>query len=191
MVSYVRRFSEKSSLPVFLYNVPQYAHNEFAPETVHRLSHLPNVFGLKNSNGSLEYLSAVRQATAHRPEFSLLVGNEETLLPALLAGAHGGVCGGANMFPELYVGLYEAVSKAHYSEAEALHELVVRVTDAVYTLGPSQSSYLCGLKCALSLLQMIENVLAEPLQSFGDSEHAELHERFNQVRLAIADSLAR
>ncbi len=182
---YVKRFAEKSPLPVFLYNVPQYAHNEFAPETVGELSRSPNIVGLKNSNGSLEYLHAVRKAVAHRPEFSVLVGNEETLLPALLAGAHGGVCGGANMFPELYVQVYDAVSGGRHSEAEVFQNLIVRVAKTIYTVGPAQTSYLRGLKCALSLLGVIEDVLAEPLHSFDRFERAELQTRLDQVLKAV------
>jgi 4-hydroxy-tetrahydrodipicolinate synthase len=54
-------FAERSPLPLFLYNVPQYAHNEIAPDTVGRLSHVPNIVGLKNSNGSLDYLAAMKR----------------------------------------------------------------------------------------------------------------------------------
>ncbi len=174
--------AERSPLPLFLYNVPQYAHNEIAPATIGRLSHVPNIVGLKNSNGSLAYLAEVRKAVAHRPEFSLLVGNEETLYPALCAGAGGGVCGGANMFPELYVRLFEDWSNGLYAEAEALHKVVVRLASAVYTIGAAQTSYLRGLKCALALLHGMHDVLAEPLECFGAAERDELRARLALVQ---------
>jgi len=174
--------AERSPLPLFLYNVPQYAHNEIAPATIGRLSHVPNIVGLKNSNGSLAYLAEVRKAVAHRPEFSLLVGNEETLYPALCAGAGGGVCGGANMFPELYVRLFEDWSNGLYAEAEALHKVVVRLASAVYTIGAAQTSYLRGLKCALALLHGMHDVLAEPLECFSAAERDELRARLALVQ---------
>ena len=43
-----------------------------------------------------------------RQDFSMLVGPEEIMAESVLLGAHGGVNGGANMFPELYVELYNA-----------------------------------------------------------------------------------
>jgi len=180
-----RSFAQRSPLPVFLYNVPQYAHNEYAPETVERLSHAPNIAGIKNSNGSLDYLRAVREAVAHRPEFSVLVGNEEKFFPALLAGADGGVCGGANMFPELFVQLYESYLNGRHSQAEAHHKTVVRIADAIYTVGPSETSYLRGLKCALSLLGVINDVLAEPLRSLNPAQRGELEQRLNAVLEAV------
>ncbi len=175
-------FAERSPLPLFLYNVPQYAHNEIAPATVGRLSHIPNIIGLKNSNGSLPYLAEVRKVVAHRPEFSLLVGNEETLYPALCAGAGGGVCGGANMFPQLYVRLFEDWSNGLHVEAESLHNIVVDLAAAVYGIGAPQTSYLRGLKCALSLLHGMHDVLAEPLTCFNAAERAELTARLSLVR---------
>jgi 4-hydroxy-tetrahydrodipicolinate synthase len=178
---YATKFCEHSPVPVFLYNVPQYAHNAFAPETVRELSYLEIVVGLKNSDGSLEYLKAVRAGVAHRSNFSLLVGNEETLLPALSAGADGGVCGGANLFPKLFVQLYEAATNGSDGEARPIQELVIRVAETVYGVGPSETSYLRGLKHALSMLGLIENVLAEPLQNFRPHERAEFEERFEHL----------
>ena len=40
---------------------------------------------------------------ADRPDFALLVGVEEILAEMVARGAHGGVCGGANLYPRLYV----------------------------------------------------------------------------------------
>lgn len=176
---YAKKFCENSPLPVFLYNVPQYAHNAFAPETVRELSYLPEVIGLKNSDGTLEYLKAVRAAVAHRNDFSLLVGNEENLLPALSAGADGGVCGGANMFPKLFVQLYEAATNGRAAEAEPLQKLVVRMAKTVYGVGPLETSYLRGLKHALFMLGVIDDVLAEPLQNFQPAERTEFEKRFD------------
>jgi 4-hydroxy-tetrahydrodipicolinate synthase len=178
---YARSFCENAPLPVFLYNVPQYAHNSFAPDTVRKLSYLPNVTGLKNSDGSLEYLKAVRAAVSHRSEFTLFVGNEESLLPALEAGADGGVCGGANLFPEVFVRLYQAAINGRQGEAQALQNLVIRISEAVYAVGPPETSYLRGLKHALSILGVIEDVLAEPLQKFNTAERAELEKRFRRL----------
>lgn len=179
--AYTRHFCEKSALPVFLYNVPQYAHTAFEPETVCELAELPNVIGLKNSDGSLEYLQRVRSGLRRREEFSLLVGNEETLLSALQLGADGGVCGGANMFPEMFVELFQAATGGRVNDAEWLQQIVVEISESVYRVGAPETSYLRGLKRALSALELIEDVLAEPLQNFEPAEKAELDARFARV----------
>jgi dihydrodipicolinate synthase/N-acetylneuraminate lyase len=181
LFEYTRKVCENSPLPVFLYNVPQYAHNRFEPETVRELSYLPNVAGIKNSDGSLQYLETIRNGVSHRSDFTLLVGNEEILVPALRSGADGGVCGGANMFPRLFVRLFHAAKNGSYVEAEATQDLIVRVSKAVYTVGPRETSYLRGLKHALSLLALIDGHLAEPLQQFDAAQRTEVEERLRSL----------
>ena len=51
LVRYMTTFAEHAALPVFLYNIPQNAHHELTVETVERLAEVPNIVGLKNSNG--------------------------------------------------------------------------------------------------------------------------------------------
>ena len=50
-------------LPFFLYNMPSHTKVAFEPETVRRLADLPNVHGLKDSSGDLDYF---RQVSAMR-----------------------------------------------------------------------------------------------------------------------------
>ena len=40
-----------------------------------------------------------------QPDFAVLVGFEYQILPALLAGADGSICGLSNIVPKLFVGL--------------------------------------------------------------------------------------
>ena len=57
-------------------------------------------------------------AMKDNPDFSMLVGPEEIMAESVLLGAHGGVNGGANMFPELYVSLYNAAKNSRYGRSE-------------------------------------------------------------------------
>ena len=47
---------------------------------------------------------------------------------------------------------------------------------AVYRVGRSDSSYLRGLKCALSCLGICNGTLAEPYEAFGPTEAAQVRE---------------
>ena len=95
-------------LPLFLYNMPALTKVSFELETVRAAMDDPRIVGLKDSSGDMAYFRSAVALLPHRPDWSLLVGPEEHLMDALLAGGHGGVCGGANLFPALYVGLFEA-----------------------------------------------------------------------------------
>lgn len=181
LVRYMTKFAQSAALPVFLYNIPQNAHLELAIDTVDRLLDLPSIIGLKNSNGSLEYISQVSQIKRRRPDFALFVGTEEILMPAMEAGADGSVCGGANMFPALFVKLYEAITEDRRSQAREMQDLVVRVSEALYTVGPSGTSYFRGLKGALALLGVCGETLAEPFGPISKDEREELRSRLNRL----------
>jgi len=181
LLRYTQKFAEASDLPVFLYNIPQNAHVEFEADTVRRLADVPNVAGLKNSNGSVEYTSQVSQVKARRPEFSLLVGTEEIMMTAMEAGADGSVCGGANMFPALYVKLFDAMENKQLSQAKELQGLIARIAKEIYSVGPANTSYFRGLKGALAQLGVCGESLAEPLTVFNSEERQELRSRLNRL----------
>jgi 4-hydroxy-tetrahydrodipicolinate synthase len=107
---------------------------------VREAASIPRVLGLKDGSGNLLYLQKLCAATARYAEFSLLVGPEELLGSAILAGAHGGVNGGTNLFPGLYVQLYEAAARRDLTRMLALQRLVMQVSDGLYTCGVGASS---------------------------------------------------
>jgi 4-hydroxy-tetrahydrodipicolinate synthase len=92
-------------LPVFLYNIPEYAGNDLSPELVRRAAAAAdNVIGLKYSGDSLQRLGEYRRVMG--PDFSLFCGNDSLALAALEEGADGLVSGNASARPELLVRLY-------------------------------------------------------------------------------------
>jgi 4-hydroxy-tetrahydrodipicolinate synthase len=95
-------------LPLFLYNTPKLTKVQYELEALRRAMDMPRVLGLKDSSRSMSYFRDAASLLKHRPDWSLLIGPEELLAEALLAGGHGGVPGGANLFPRLYVQLCEA-----------------------------------------------------------------------------------
>lgn len=106
-----------------------------------------------------------------RPDWSLLVGPEELLADAVFAGGHGGVSGGANIFPRLYVDLYEAARTGDIARARALHAQVMRVGE-LYSIGRHSSAVIKGIKCALSLQGVCDDFMAEPFTRFREPERA-------------------
>jgi len=90
---------------------------------------------------------------------------------AVLLGASGGVCGGANIIPKLYVDLYDAARSRDMETMEALQKRVMQISTSIYGVGRYQSSYLKGLKCALSCMGICSDFLAEPFHRFRSEEH--------------------
>ena len=167
---YLERLLPLLPLPVYLYNIPSLTKFMIAPETVRAAAQMPNVYGLKDSSGDAEYFTAVRELLADRPDFALLVGVEEMLAEMVPQGAHGGVCGGANLHPRLYVDLYEAALRGDLQSVDSLQTQVMAISNGVYRTGEKESSYLRGLKCASSLMGFGNGLMAEPYFELNEEE---------------------
>jgi len=173
----IERLAGEVELPLFLYNMPSLTKTCFAPETVLRAAELPNVYGLKDSSGDLDYLKTLVVQMRDRPDFTLLVGPEEMLLDSLLIGAHGGVTGGANLFPKLFVRLYNAMREGNLSEGIDLQRRIRDLGELLYGIGEAESSYLRGLKLGLDLMGICKSTLALPYASADSRRHGVLGEK--------------
>lgn len=107
------------------------------------------------------------------------MGPEEITGESVLLGGHGGINGGANMFPELYVSMYNAAKSGNLKEVLRLQQYIMQISSTIYTVGQHGSSYLKGLKCALSLLGVIkDDFVASPFYKFNAPER-------EKIRLAL------
>src|SRR5580658_1298064 len=132
LLRYLEQITERLSLPLLLYNIPHLTKTSFEPETVSRAADLPGVIGLKDSTGDLKYLDRTVELLRDRPQFSILIGPEEMLLESMKRGAIGGVCGGSNLNPKLFVDLYNAIVRGDIARAEALQQKVGQMAGALY-----------------------------------------------------------
>jgi len=180
---YLELITEKLALPLFLYNIPHLTKTSFDPETVRRAADLPGVVGLKDSTGDLKYLERTVELLRDRPEFSILIGPEDMLLEGMKRGAIGGVCGGSNLNPRLFVELYNAIFRGDMKHAEALQDSVQRMNRALYHTGFPGSSYLRGIKAALALAGICRPEPAPPYAPFTEAEYALLEEGYRTLKL--------
>ena len=118
----------------------------------------------------------------HRPDWTLLVGPEEMLADTVLAGGHGGVNGGANLFPTLYVRLFEAAKAGDLARIRELHAQVMRVSEELYRIGQHSSAIIKGLKCALSLSGLCDDFMAEPFHRFRADERERVRKFLEDTR---------
>ncbi len=169
-------------LPVFLYNMPSHVKVSFAPETVHRIAQNPHVVGFKDSSANAVYFQSVLYKMRERSDFAMLVGPEEITGECVLLGAHGGINGGANMFPSLYVGMYEAARRGDVTRVLQLQQIIMQISSSIYTIGQHGSSYLKGLKCALSLLGIIkDDFVASPFYKFNQPEREKVRQALSAL----------
>jgi len=170
LLEYLKHLTPELSLPLFLYNMPNRPKPGFEPDTVRAAADIPGIVGIKDSSANMLYFHRILSIVEERPDFTLLMGPEQLLAEAILLGCHGGVSGGANLFPRLYVSLYEAACAKDLDRVESLHKAIMRVNATVFSVGHFESSFIKGLKCAVSILGICNDFLAEPFHRFREPE---------------------
>ena len=180
---YIENVAARAALPIFLYNIPRLTKNSFEPETIRRASDLPGVVGLKDSTGDLRYLEKVVELMLDRPGFSVLIGPEELLVECMKRGAIGGVCGGSNLFPKLFVDLYDAIVAGDPGRVALLHRKVERMGKELYRVGFPGGSYQRGMKAALALAGLCRAEPAPPYIPFSAEEYAELEKGYRALEV--------
>jgi len=185
LLEYIEHLAPELPLPLFLYNMPSLTKAVFEPQTVRAAAEISAIVGLKDSSGNMGYFHQLQFLLQGHPDFSLLMGHEELMAEAVLLGASGGVCGGANILPKLYVDLYDAARSQDMETMESLHNRVMQISTSIYGVGRYQSSYLKGLKCALSCMGICSDFLAEPFHRFRSAEHDVIRRHLEELGIVI------
>ena len=183
LAAYVREFAAECRQPLYLYNMPSHSKVEYEPDTLRGLLDLPQLAGIKDSSGQMPYFHELLRLAADRTGLAVLMGPEELLAEAVLVGGHGGVCGGANLHPRLYVELYAAALCGDLNLVHKLQHRVLRLSARLYSVGDPPSGYLTGLKCAMSCLGLCRDRLAEPLHALSDDRRAMIAQHLQDLGL--------
>lgn len=181
LLEYLKHLVPQLPLPVLLYNMPNCAKPSFELQTVEATLAIAGIVGIKDSSADMVYFHKLQSLLKERPDFSLLMGPEELLADAILSGGHGGVCGGANLIPHLYVELYNAARSKELPKVEALHKKVMQISTTVYSVGQYESSFLKGLKCALSWMGICSDFIAEPFHRFRTAERDIIRQHLEEL----------
>jgi 4-hydroxy-tetrahydrodipicolinate synthase len=187
LTGYVRAISRDSALPVFLYNMPELTKMWFTTDVLSQLLDLENVVGLKDSSGDSDYFQATLKLMSHRPDWSLLLGSESMMADAVRQGAHGSVAGGANVWPQLLVSLYEA-ALVDDDRVPALQQQLLEMSE-IYRYGKFASGTIRGIKCALSLMSICSERMADPYLPATDPQREAIASVLRSLGL-LADASA-
>ena len=157
-MGYIRHVVEELPLPLVLYNMPSLTKVWFEIETLKKLSDLDQIIGLKDSSGDLDYFKRAVGLKGKRPDWSIMIGPEALLPDALRLGGDGGVAGGANVLPQLFVACYQACVAGDRHRLKHLHSRILDF-QSVYEIGKYTSRYIKATKCCLSLMNVCDDFM--------------------------------
>lgn len=186
LYAYVMRVLDQTTLPVMLYNMPGLTQVWFELETLEKLAHNPRIVGVKDSSGDLEYFAKVcKLKEQKRRDWTIMMGPEHLTLKAIRLGADGGVNGGANVLPNLFVNLCKnAVTGGE--ECNALQRQV-EAFQAIYSVSSDATAfpYVSATKCAMSIKGLCRSDVAPPLRPVDQQDRDRIQTVLDRIESGL------
>lgn len=101
LFQHYQKIAECSELPVILYNVPGRTVARLELDTIAELSRLPNIIGIKEATGDVEF--GARVVKECREDFLMTSGDDGSYLDLIMAGGRGVISVGSHILPKKFV----------------------------------------------------------------------------------------
>ena len=173
LLRYYGEIADASQLPLLVYNIPQRTGIAMTEALFERLLKLDNVVGMKDSSGDLFSLGHFLGIGTDPVIFE---GDDAVLLPALLAGATGGIGGSYNVMPGLFVELWEAVQ---VKDTDAAAATQLRINEIIRALMVVDT--IVAVKQTLSWMGMGNGQPRTPIRPLTVDEQAKLRRSLEGV----------
>jgi len=119
LYAHFRTVAESTSLPCMLYNIPSRTGVNCLPETIAKLSEIPNITAVKEASGNLDQASEIRQRT--KPEFRIYSGDDSLTLPILSVGGTGIVSVAAHLVGREILEMVRTYERGDVRKALSIH----------------------------------------------------------------------
>jgi len=159
--------ADASAIPVLIYNMPANTSIDLSADLLCELSLHENIAGLKDSSGNMAKLAELRSRV--NPGFALLAGSAGFFLPALSAGAVGGVLALANIAPDACLEINSLAKNGDWDAARRVQNRLARANRAV-----TRQWGVPALKAAMDLLGLRGGLPRSPLMPLSTEYRQEL-----------------
>jgi dihydrodipicolinate synthase/N-acetylneuraminate lyase len=173
MWEYLEDLVPELPLPFIMYDMPVCTKMHMSVETIRKAKEL-GAIGVKDSSGDMSYLYSLINEFKDSPDFSIIAGTELYIPETILNGGHGAVAGGANLFPGLFVDLYNASVDRNLDKIAILRDKIMLIDSTIYNVGKNASSVIKGIKCALSVMDICNDYMAVPFRQYGKEERMKI-----------------
>ena len=157
LYQHFKAISAATKLPIVLYNVPgRTGVNMTAATTVRLAKDCKNIVAIKEASGNLEQVDEIIK---NKPSsFDVISGDDALTFPMISCGAVGVISVIGNALPREFSKMIRLEFKGEYEAARKIHH---RFTDLFSLLFVDGNP--AGVKCVLSEMGMIKNILRLPL----------------------------
>ena len=175
LVDHYSYISERTTLPIILYNVPSRTGMNILPATaIEIFEKCRNVVAIKEASGNI---SQIAELIADKPQdFRVFSGNDDQTLSIMALGGEGVVSVFSNPYPEFMKKLTDALNNNKMNEARNLNN---KFNDMMNKLFIEASP--APVKYVMSRLGLCKNVLRLPLNRLTDKNVPVLDEAIKNL----------
>lgn len=188
MLKWFEGLADQSPCQVMLYNIPATTNMSIPLEVIDRLSRHANIVGLKDSERDEKRLKKAISLWKDRIDFSHFSGWAARSYDALKQGSDGLVPSSANLFPEVYCKLYEAVMKGDDAEAKRWQQVSDELGH-LYQQGRLLPDSLSALKVIMHSLDLCGPFVLPPLNRLDKEEEEKIVTQFQAYYLNLKKQL--
>jgi len=171
-----KAIAEAVPIPQILYNVPGRTACDMLPETVERLSHIPNIVGLKEATGDLDRLDTILNLCGDKLE--LYSGDDATGREFMLRGGNGVISVTTNIAPKAMHDMCVAALSGDAAMAEAIdNKLSLLHQNLFLEANP------IPVKWALYEMGLIDKGIRLPLTVLGEEHHEAVRQALQQAQV--------
>ncbi|GLY10434.1 4-hydroxy-tetrahydrodipicolinate synthase [Pseudobacillus badius] len=167
LYQHFKAVAEATSLPVMIYNIPGRSSVNIEPQTVIKLSKLPNVVAVKEASGNLDAVTEIIAGTDE--EFQVYSGDDSLTLPILSIGGAGIVSVASHVVGNEMQQMVSAFLEGNYKEAAKIHQQLLPLMKQLFA-APSP----VPVKTALQLKGMDMGSVRLPLVPLVEAERTAL-----------------
>lgn len=146
LVEHYKYISEKTELPIILYNVPSRTSMNVLPETVLKIHDVcKNVVAVKEASGDI---SQIAKLCAMKPEsLTVLSGNDDQTLPIMSLGGKGAISVFSNIYPKEMNDLTNALLKRDFVSGLRTHNKYLKMMNLLFVeTNPIPVKYLASVR---------------------------------------------
>jgi len=176
LYQHYKTIASQTRIPIVVYNVPGRTSLNLLPETMARLSELPNIVGLKDATGDLKQGAKTLELCGDK--ITVLSGDDFTVLPLLAIGGQGVISVVSNVAPADMAEMCNAFFQGSLAAARKLHFKMWPLMEAMfYETNPAPA------KTALKLMGQITGEVRQPLCPLSQANETRLRQVMQEYGL--------
>ena len=178
LYQHFKAIAEAVAIPQILYNVPGRTACDLLPETVERLSHIPNIVGIKEATGNLDRARDIIRRCGSRIE--LYSGDDATALDCILLGGRGDISVTANVAPRLMHEMCALALAGQEAEGRAVNERLLGLHKHLFL-----EANPIPVKWALKEMGLIKGGIRLPLTTLSTQHHETVRQAMRMAGVQV------